>query len=97
MWKRKQITEEKEECNLTLDAKNKNFQCYVDSGCSKYMIGDLDKFINLEIKEKGKFTFGDDPYANILGRGIVSLGNNKAKEKNVLLVENLKHNIPNLS
>ena len=35
--------------------------------------------------------------AKILGKGIVSLGNNKAKAENVLLVENLKPNILSVS
>ena len=35
--------------------------------------------------------------AKILGKGTVSLGNNKTKEKDVLLVENLKPNILSVS
>jgi len=44
-------------------------------------------------KEKGKVTFGDNVSAKILGKNIVSLGNNKAKVENVLLVENLNPNL----
>jgi hypothetical protein len=34
---------------------------------------------------------------NILGKGTVSLGNNKTKEENVLLVETFKPNILSVS
>jgi hypothetical protein len=35
--------------------------------------------------------------AKILGKGTVSLGNNKTKEKDVLLVENIKLNLLSVS
>jgi hypothetical protein len=35
--------------------------------------------------------------AKILGKGIVSLGNNKTKEKDVLMVENIKLNLLSVS
>ena len=63
---------------------------YLDSGCSKHMIGDSRKFITLK-DNKGKFTFGDSPSSKIIGKG-TTVVNNKIKEKNVLLVENLKLN-----
>jgi hypothetical protein len=80
-----------------LYAKNNGCQWYIDNGCSKHMTGDQRKFLKLTKKEKGKVTFGDNVSSKILGKGIVSLGNNKAKEKNVLLVENLKPNILSVS
>jgi hypothetical protein len=53
--------EEKEtECKVALYAKDKRSQWYVDSGCSKHMIGDQDKFLSLKRKEKGRVTFGDN-------------------------------------
>ena len=67
---------------------------YVDSGCSKHMTGNKDKFQILK-KQKDRVTFGDNASGNILGKGIVSLG--KAKAKNVLLVENLKPSILSVS
>jgi hypothetical protein len=51
----------------------------------------------LKRKEKGRVTFGDNVSAKILGKGTVSLGNNKAKEENVLLVENMKPNLLGVS
>jgi hypothetical protein len=60
------------------------------------MTRDKDKFLTLTKKDKGKVTFGDNISTKILGKGIVSLGNKKNKEKNVLLVENLKPNLLNV-
>jgi hypothetical protein len=57
------------------------------------MTRDQSKFLKLNKKVKGKVTFGDNMPAMILGKGTVSLGNNKTKEGDVLLVENLKPNL----
>jgi hypothetical protein len=51
------------------------------------MRGNKDKFFNLK-KQKGKVTFGDNASCHILGKGLVNLGKDKAK--NVLLVGNMK-------
>ena len=51
------------------------------------MSGDKNKFSNLR-KQKGKVTFGDNASGNIIGKGTVNIGKDKAK--NVLLVENMK-------
>jgi hypothetical protein len=96
-WKEKQMEEKETECKVALYAKDKRSQWYVDSGCSKHMTGDQDKFLSLKKKEKGSVTFGDNVSAKILGKGTISLGNNKAKEENVLLVENLKPNLLSVS
>ena len=61
------------------------------------MTRDKYKFLTLTKKDKGKVTFGDNVSAKILGKGTASLGNNKTKEKNVLLVENIKPNILSVS
>jgi hypothetical protein len=52
---------------------------------------------SLKRKEKGSITFGDNVSANILGKGIASLGNNKDKVKNVLLVENFNPKLLSVS
>jgi hypothetical protein len=57
------------------------------------MSGDQRKFLKLNKKGKGKVTFGDNMSAKILGKGTVSLGNNKTKAEDVILVENIKPNI----
>jgi hypothetical protein len=72
-------------------------QWYIDNGCSKHMTGDQDKFLGMKRKEKGSVTFGDNVSAKILGKGTVNLGNNKAKEENLLLVENLNPNLLSVS
>jgi hypothetical protein len=84
LWKEKTS---KEECLVALKSQDKEDLWYVDFGCSKHMTGNKDKFLNLK-KQKGKFTFGDNTSGNILGKGTVSLGKDKAKD--VLLVEKLK-------
>jgi hypothetical protein len=61
------------------------------------MTGDQSKFLKLNKKGKEKVTFGDNMSAKILGKSIVSLGNNKTKEEDVLLVENLKKIILSVS
>ena len=83
LWKEK--TSE-EECLISFKAQDKEDPWYVDSGCSKHVTGNKDKFLSLK-KQKGKVTFGDDASGNIIGKGTVNLGKDKAK--NVLLVENL--------
>jgi hypothetical protein len=58
--------------------------------------GDQDKFIILK-RKGGNVAFGDDSSAKILGEGVVELGRKNVKEKNVLLVEYLKHNLLSVS
>ncbi|XP_022155915.1 uncharacterized protein LOC111022917 isoform X2 [Momordica charantia] len=41
---------------------------YLDSGCSKYMIGDHTKFTHLEMKDGGYVTFGDNKRGKIIGK-----------------------------
>jgi hypothetical protein len=94
IWKEKQ---KETKCKVALYAKDKISQWYVDSGCSKHMTGDQNKFLSLKKENKGKVTFGDDVSAKILGKGTISLGNDKTKEENVLLVENLKPNLLSVS
>ena len=97
IWKKKEVGEMKVECKITLYAKDKQSQWYVDSGCSKHMIGDPNKFISFEMKQKGKVTFGYDVSAKIIGKGTMTLGNNKTKAKDVLLVEDIKPNLLSVS
>jgi hypothetical protein len=44
---RKQNQYNNEECTLSLQAKQKKRGWYVDSGCSKHMTSDRDKFLTL--------------------------------------------------
>ena len=68
----------------------------MDSGCSKHMTGDPNKFISLKINKKVKFTFGDNVSSKIIGKGTVA-PRDKMKDENVLLIKNLKPNILSVS
>ena len=87
-WKRKGDVE----CSLPLCATEKQNLWHMDSGCSKHMTGDPTKFLSLKRKQKGKVAFGDNLSSKIIGKGTVAI-RDKMKAKNVILVENLKHNI----
>jgi transposase InsO family protein len=92
-WIRKDNQYRNEECTLTLQAKKKKHGCYVDSGCSKHMIGDKDNFLTLRKERDGLVSFGNDDSAKIIGKGTIRIGNKNTKEENVLLVEYTKHNL----
>ena len=90
-WKGKNS---EEECLISLKVQDEEDIWYVDSGFSKHMAWNKYNFKILK-KQKGKVTFADNASGNILGKGIVSLGKDKAK--NVLLVENLKPSLLSVS
>jgi hypothetical protein len=50
-WIRKQDQYNNEECTVALQTKQKKHIQYVDSGCSKHMTGDKDKFLTLRKKK----------------------------------------------
>ena len=58
---------------------------------------DSNKFLSWEKKEKWIVTYGDDVSTKILGRGTISLVNNKDRVENALLAENFKHNLLSVS
>ena len=68
---------------------------HLDRGCSKHMTDDSSKFTTLKY-HKGKVTFGDSFSSRIIDKG-TTMVNTKIKEKNVLLVENLKANVLDVS
>jgi hypothetical protein len=70
---------------------------YIDSGCSKHMMGDKGKFLSLSERKSGNVTFGNDAPGKIKGKGMVSLNNGKGKAQDVLLVDGLKHNLLSVS
>jgi hypothetical protein len=96
-WIRKENQYSNEECTLALQAKKKKCGWYVDSGCSKHMTGDRDMFLTLRKERDGSVSFGNDDSAKIIGKGIVRIGNKNTKEENVLLVEDMKHNLLSVS
>jgi hypothetical protein len=93
VWKKKVD----DKCGLVLSAQSKNNPWYIDSGCSKHMIGDKSKFLTLSDSKSGNVTFGNDAPGKIKGKGIVNLCNEKRKAQDVFLVEYLKHNLLSVS
>jgi hypothetical protein len=85
-WIRKQDQYNIEECTVALQANPKKHGWYVDSGCSKHMTGDKDKFITLQKEKHGSVSFGNDNSSKIIGEGIVQIGNKNEKAQNVKLV-----------
>jgi hypothetical protein len=96
-WIRKQNQYSNEECTLTLQAKHKKRGWYVDSGCSKHMTGDRDKFLTLIKERDGLVSFGNHDSAKIIGKGTVRIGNKNTKAEKFLLVEDMKHNLRSVS
>jgi len=71
-------------------------QWYLDSGCSKHLIGDKSKFVSITFKQEGHVTYGDNNKERILGRG--SIGDKDILIiHDVLFVEGLKHNLLSIS
>lgn len=60
------------------------------------MTGNRNTFQKFQAKT-GTITFGNDNSSKILGKGTINLGNKDAATKNVLLIENMKHNILSVS
>ena len=92
-WIRKQDQYRNEEFTVALQAKQKKHGWYIDSGCSKHMIGDRDKFLTLIKERDGSISFGNVDSTKIIEKGTVRIGNKNTKENNVLLKEDMKHNL----
>ena len=78
IWIKKQDQFNTKECNLALQAHHKKHGWYVDSGCSKHMTLDKDKFLTLKKERDGPISFGNDNLANIIGKGTINLGGKDA-------------------
>ena len=70
-WIRKRDQYSNEECTIALQAKQKKRGWYVDSGCSKHMTGDRDKFLTLREERDGSVSFGNDDSTKIIGNGTI--------------------------
>ena len=68
VWKKKDDVE----CSIALCATEKQNLWHVDSGCSKHMTGDPNKFIILRRNKKWKVNFGDNLSSKIIGKGTLS-------------------------
>jgi len=93
VWRKK----ESSHCNLVLSVQKQKNPWYIDSGCSKHMSGEKEKFISMSEQKSGNVTFGNDAPRKIRGKGIVSLSNGKGKAQDVLFVDGLKHNLLSVS
>jgi hypothetical protein len=97
IWKRKKDKLNIKECSISLQAQSKKVIGTIDNGCSNHMTGDKDNFLTLKKERDGSVSFGNDNSAKIIGKGIVNLGSKDAMVENVLLVENMKHNMLSVS
>jgi hypothetical protein len=61
------------------------------------MTGDRDKFLTLRKGRKGSVSFRNDNSTKIIGEGTVRIGNRNKNPQNVLLVEDMKHNLLSVS
>ena len=97
IWKRDQDNLNIKECAISLQAQNRKSERYVDNCCSKHMTWDKDKFVTLRKENDGSISFGNDNSTKIIGKGTINLGRKYARVGNVLLVKNIKHNLPSVS
>ena len=61
------------------------------------MTGDKDRFLTLRNERDGSVSFGNDDLDRIIGRCTIRIGNKNTMEENVLLVEDMKHNLLSVS
>jgi hypothetical protein len=61
------------------------------------MIGDRDMFLTLRNERDGLVSFGNDDSTKIIGNGTTRIGNKNTKAENVILVEDMKHNLLSVS
>jgi hypothetical protein len=85
-WIRKKDQYNNEECTVTLQDNQKKHGWYDDSGCSKHMTCDKDKFLTLRKEKNGSVSFVNDNSSKIIGEGTVRIGNKNEKAQTVLWV-----------
>ena len=66
---------------------------YVDNSFSTHITRDRRKFVSLKEKKDGTVSFGNVGSSNLIGSGSVTLRSKDSLAKNVLLVENMNHNL----
>src|SRR4051812_15482018 len=69
---------------------------YLDSGCSRHMMGRRSMFQDRVLKSGEEVKFGGDQKGKIIGSRTISIGNSPSIT-NVLLVEGLTHNLLSIS
>jgi hypothetical protein len=58
---------------------------------------DIDRFVTLRKERDGSVSFGNDDSTKIIGKETVRIGNKNTKAENVLLVEDMEHNLLSVS
>jgi hypothetical protein len=91
----------KKEDNLCLVSHTalKNFgTClwYLDSGCSKHMIGDKTLLKEVQMGKGGRITYGDGSQSRVIGKGIIDIPGLGISQE-ALYVEGLKANLLSIS
>ena len=61
-----------------------------------HMTGDIKKYVSMKEKKDGTVSFGNVGSSNVIGLGTVTLGSKDSLANNVLLVENMNHNLLSL-
>lgn len=61
------------------------------------MTRDKKKIVSLQEDSNGTISFENDGSAKVIGKGIVKLGSKKSTVKDVLLIEDLNHNLLSVS
>ena len=75
---------------------SKTNKWYIDSGCSRHMIGDQSKFVAMRSKNGGKVMFGGNQSGKIAGIG--EIGDKEGHQiKDVYYIEGLCHNLLSVS
>ena len=95
-WRGRQEASRTEGCKLSLTIQNSRDHWCVDSGCSRHMTGNKNTFQKLQAKT-GTITFRNDSSSKVPGKGTITLGSKDASTKDVLLIENMRHNLLNVS
>jgi hypothetical protein len=70
-WIRNKDQYSNEECTIALQAKHNKRGWSVDSGCSKHMTSDRDKFLTLRKERDGSISFGNDDSTKFIGNGTI--------------------------
>jgi hypothetical protein len=92
-WKRK----DSEKCGEALSTQKQKASRNIDSGCSKHVTRDQDKLLSIRKSKTGNVILENDEPGKIKDRGMMSLSNDKGDAQYVLLVDDLKHNLPSTS
>ena len=58
-----------------------------------HMTVDIRKFVSLKEKKDGNVSFGNDGSSNVIGSITITLRRKDVVAKNVILVENMNHNL----